>query len=127
MPNYYNWSSKSNERHHLSPSLSDFLLLLFPVFSPLDSFYSATLYFYFLSVTSTPSLTFLSCMLSFLDFFFSYRILISHVLFISTFPSGYFYPSSYCFIIFSFLFIISLPSFRFPFFYLSSHSTSLVK
>lgn len=52
------------------PSLSSvFPSSLFPVFSPLDQFYSEILYFYFLSVTSTQGLTFLSCMFSFLNCF----------------------------------------------------------
>lgn len=53
---------------HLSPSPSDSPLLLFPVLPLLAWFYSEIFYFYFLSVTSTQSLTFLSCMFSFLDF-----------------------------------------------------------
>ena len=57
---------------------------------------------------------------------FCYRIPISHVWSTSTLPSGYLYPSSSCFIIFSFLFITSLPSPKIPFFYSSNHSASLV-
>lgn len=96
---------------------------LFPAFSLLAWIYSELLNFYFLSVTAAHFV--LSSMFKSQDGVSS-KILISHVWSTATFLSGYFHPSSSCFIIF-FPFIISLPSPRFPFFYLSSHSTYLVK